>query len=137
MNDVVVGVDPSETAREAAVVAAGLAAAYGANLHVVTSADPSATLCLSIDGDQRETDWFIEAQAFLGRLVPTLPYDKISTAVVTGDPAEALCAEAARLGASTIVVGNRHVRGVGRLLGSIASAVIRKTPCHVLVARTT
>ena len=48
-----------------------------------------------------------------------------------------LCAEAVRLDASTIVVGNRRVQGASRLLGSVAVSVLRSAPCDVLIAQTT
>ena len=36
-----------------------------------------------------------------------------------------------------IVVGNRRVQGVSRVLGSIASDVLRRAPCDVLIVNTT
>jgi nucleotide-binding universal stress UspA family protein len=47
-----------------------------------------------------------------------------------------LCEEAERLDARTIVVGNRRVQGISRVLGSVASDVTRQAPCAVLIANT-
>jgi nucleotide-binding universal stress UspA family protein len=52
------------------------------------------------------------------------------------EPADALCAEAERLGASIIVVGNKRVQGMARVLGSVAAEVARHAPCHVFIAHT-
>lgn len=136
MNDVVVGVDRSETAERAAKVAAGLAAAYGVNLHIVTSAHPTESVHGGVGSDQFDTDWLGDAELFVKGLAKSLPHDRISISVQTGDPATVMCDEAERLGASTIVVGNRRVQGVARLLGSIASDVLKKAPCNVLIAQT-
>jgi nucleotide-binding universal stress UspA family protein len=62
---------------------------------------------------------------------------EFSTAVVDGDPADALCAEAERLQADMIVVGSVRTQGIGRVLGSVANDVLRQAPCAVLVAKTT
>jgi nucleotide-binding universal stress UspA family protein len=47
-----------------------------------------------------------------------------------------LCEEATRLEARAIVVGNRRVQGMSRVLGSVAADVTRQAPCDVVVANT-
>lgn len=136
MKDVVVGVDRSDTARRAAERAAELAKALGVNLHIVTAAEPSADVDVGIGSDRFHSDWISDAEQFLAGMKQTLGYDKITTAVQSGDPATALCDEAKNVEAGTIVVGNRRVQGVSRVLGSVASDVLRKAPCDVLVAYT-
>ncbi len=137
MNDIIVGVDKSDTARRAAEKAAELAAAYGANLHIVfcIARKPSQQVVGS-GGDQ----WFVnpkaEAQTFLEDLARELPHDQITTKVSYSAPATAMCEEAVELGARTIVVGNRRVQGVARVLGSIAGDVLKQAPCDVLIANT-
>ena len=49
----------------------------------------------------------------------------------------ALCDEAKRLDAEMIIVGNRRVQGMSRVLGSIAMDVARNAPCNVLIVHTT
>ena len=65
-----------------------------------------------------------------------LPHDQITFTVGLGDPARFLCEEAGRLRARAIVVGNRRVQGVARVLGSVAADVVKQAPCDVLVANT-
>lgn len=136
MNEIVVGVDQSETAKRAAVTAAGLAAAHGTTLHMVTCAEPKASVEVGIGSDHFTSDWESDARLYLNNLAGELPHDQISVAVATGDPATALCDEAKRLDAHMIVVGNRRVQGVSRVLGSVASHVLKKSPCDVYIAHT-
>lgn len=137
MSDVVVGVDRSDSARRAAHAAARLASAYGANLHMVTCAKPEASQSGGVGSDQFTTNWEHDAEEFLKALAREVPHDAVTCSVLTDDPASAIVAEASRVGAGTIVVGNARAQGVSRVLGSVASAVIRKAPCDVLVAHTT
>lgn len=135
---IVVGVDGGEPSMRAARRAAELAAQTGAALHVLTAVDqgrveeyagrPGAAQLTSgevAEGVARE------AALALGDLVAD-----VSSAVVQGKPAAALVDEATRLGADVIVVGNRRVQGIGRVLGSVASAVAAHAPCDVYIVRT-
>lgn len=137
MNDIIVGVDKSATARRAAEKAANLAAAYGENLHIVWCVPRRSGQMVGNSGEQWYADPIAEAEAFLDNLRFELPYDKVTTHVVHGTPATALCEEAERLDAMIIVVGNRRVQGVSRVLGSIAGDVLKQAPCDVLIANTT
>lgn len=60
----------------------------------------------------------------------------VSHSVVRSRPADALLKEAARVEADMIVVGNRRMRGVGRVLGSVANSVAHNAPCDVYIANT-
>ncbi|MET0460593.1 MAG: universal stress protein, partial [Ilumatobacteraceae bacterium] len=51
-------------------------------------------------------------------------------------PASALLTEADRLQADVIVVGNRRMQGVGRLLGSVANEVAHNATCDVYIVKT-
>jgi nucleotide-binding universal stress UspA family protein len=55
---------------------------------------------------------------------------------LTGDPAEALLDIAGREHADLIVVGNRGMHGVGRVLGSVPNKVSHRAACHVLIVAT-
>lgn len=136
MDDIVVGVDPSETARRTAVKAAQLAAAHGVNLHLVTCVERS-SLEVTAGGEAFSSDALAEARAFLDTVALELPHDQISSSASYEDPASTLCAEAKRLGAQTVVVGNRRVKGAARVLGSVAIAVTRHAPCDVLIVDST
>lgn len=137
MNDVVVGIDRSETARRAAETAAELATGYGANLHIVMCVDRTSPVDIAVGGDRFHADWLTDAEQCLDAASWKLRAPSITHTVGLGDPVTMLCEEAERLGASTIVVGNRRVQGVGRVLGSVAGDVIKRAPCDVLVANTT
>jgi nucleotide-binding universal stress UspA family protein len=136
MQDIIVGVDRSETSANAARTAAALAAAYDANLHIVMCAEREKPVAMRVGGDTFHTDWLSEAEQYIAEVASKLPHDAITTSIGQGDPAKALCDEATRLEARTIVVGNRRVQGVSRVLGSVAGDVLRHAPCDVLVANT-
>lgn len=136
MNDIIVGVDRTDTAHRAASAAGQLAARSGANLHLVTCIPDSAPYD-STRKDTRKIDSIAEAEEFLRRLKESLPNTDVTANVGLGEPAATLCEEATRLQAAMIVVGNRRVQGPSRVLGSIATAVARRADCDVLIANTT
>lgn len=136
VQDIVVGVDGSETAKRAAVRAAELAAKLGTNLHVVTGVDRKGALSAKVGTQEIRSDPLSDADQMLRDIARTLPHDSISVAAVVGDPASAICDEATRLDAQTIVVGNRRVQGVSRVLGSVALDVVRHAPCDVYIVNT-
>lgn len=134
---VVVGVDGSPTAKKAAETARDLAAALSASLHVVSA----------FDGDHAETygsgsdQWIVSdadgADTVARTVARSLDSDlEVTYSAVRGKPAEALIKEADRLGARMIVVGNRRMRGIGRVLGSVANSVAHNAPCDIYIANT-
>lgn len=137
MQDIVVGIDRSETALNAAHRAAELAAALDANLHIVMCAEKSRAVNVRVGGDEFHTDWLSEAQNYLAGVARQLAHSSCTTHVDRGNPAKILCDEAERLEARTIVIGNRRVQGVARVLGSVAKEVLQNAPCDVFVADTT
>jgi nucleotide-binding universal stress UspA family protein len=54
----------------------------------------------------------------------------------SGDPADAIVQTAERVGADLIVVGNKGMKGVRRVLGSVPNAVAHGAPCSVLIVDT-
>jgi nucleotide-binding universal stress UspA family protein len=65
-----------------------------------------------------------------------LGLDEVEVRVLGGDPAAAVCALAAELGARAIVLGSRGRGGLSRaLLGSVSDYVVRHAPCTVVVTR--
>lgn len=133
---IVVGVDQSETARRAAFRAAGLATALGAPLHLVMAASRGRADGLATETG-RHVDWLTGAEQYLNALKGELKVAAVSGAVVPEDPATAMCDEADRLGAQMIVVGNKRVQGISRVLGAIAMDVARRASCDVLISETT
>lgn len=136
MKSIVVGVDRSDTARRAAESAAALASSLDADLHVVMCSERGKTLDLQIGGDSFHSDWLADAGQFLKELALQLGHRQITTSVGEGDPAKAICEEAERLDADLIVVGNKRVQGLARVLGSVAGDVMKQAHCDVYVVNT-
>ncbi len=137
-NVILVGVDGSESSHRAARRAAELAAQAGAQLHVMSAVErvdveefrdrPGASHLTS--GEIAEAVATEVAESLSG-ITPV-----ITTSPVQGRPAVALVDEATRLDADLIVVGNRRVQGVGRILGSVAASVAAHAPCDVYIVKT-
>lgn len=143
---VVVGTDGSATAEDAVRTAAGMAAAFGARLTVVTAfahdPDAEAELQASVPEDVR---WALtdrtqaEEKAQHGRaLAKEAGATDVVVATDEGPPADVLLAVATDVGADLLVVGSRGMTGASRfVLGSVANTVSHHAPCDVLVVHTT
>jgi len=134
---IVVGVDGSGTAKKAAESARDLAGALGASLHVVSAFDSDRTEVFGSGSDK----WIVSdadgAEQVARSVADALAGDiKVTYSAARGKPAEALIKEAGRLDARMIVVGNRRMRGIGRVLGSVANSVAHNAPCDVYIANT-
>jgi nucleotide-binding universal stress UspA family protein len=138
VNEIIVGVDGSATARLAAEEAVALANAYNRPLHIVTSMSRTSSQEVQGGGTER---WRIDSvgvaedtlKALAGELKAKVP---VTYAVLREDPASGLVEEATRLDASVIVVGNKRVQGAARVLGSIAGDVAKRAPCSVFIVNT-
>jgi nucleotide-binding universal stress UspA family protein len=140
MSVIVVGVDGSETAGRAAATAADLAAALKADLLVVSAFTANPGERHEAAEDEALTTREVAEQlanGVAGPLRATHPDVTITADAEPGKPAEALVHAAEYAGASLIVIGNRRVQGVSRILGSVAVDVVRKAPCDVYIAHTT
>ena len=137
MGCIVVGVDRSDTARKAAERAAELAAGLGLDLHLVMCAERTKGIDINVGSDTFHTDWLSDAQHFLRELGRQLPHQSVTSAVSNDDPAKAIVGEADERNAELIVVGNKRVQGLARVLGSVAGDVMRHAHCDVYVANTT
>lgn len=140
MSTVVVGIDDSATAAEAARSAAELAAALGQSLTlVIAHATSKSTHIEGPGGDSWDVSVGADALTTANTVALSLKriVDDIHIVEATGKPADVLVQEAERLGASVIVVGNKRVHGPGRVLGAIATAVTRNAPCDVYITKTT
>jgi nucleotide-binding universal stress UspA family protein len=139
LKNIVVGVDDSDSALKAAQRAAELAATTGAVLHVVSAVDDRRTIPESVDVPEGVgTTPGEQAEAIAARVAGSL--SDITTQVHAsprqGRPGEALVSVANEVGADLIVVGNRRVQGIGRLLGSVATDVAHHAPCDVYIVKT-
>ncbi len=131
--DVVVGADDSDTARQVVSTAAQLVRVTGGQLHIVTSNNAYTGPSKSSTGVYVETprpggdvlDGLASVAQDLG-LDPVLHHS-------TDAPAQAVVAIAEEVGASLVVVGNKGMKGVRRVLGSVPNSVAHKAPCSVLI----
>ncbi len=135
---VVVGADGSETAAEAVRKAIELVKLTGGRLHVVTA----------YRHEQLSAAEGAETPGALGSrdLAQSVVADHVSRAraagvgseghAISGDAANAICDVADEVGADLIVVGNRGMTGMRRVLGSVPNSVAHHAPCDVLIAFT-
>lgn len=153
-NIILVGVDNSDTAFEAARKAAQLAVGLECELHILTAfvLDESGIPSIRSSGSRAEVEAAVEkrnaaiarfaseakevAASVGGRLHEHFPQLTIEPKGVRGGPAAALVSEARRIDARVVVVGNKRVQRPSRVLGSIASAVARSVSCDLYVANT-
>jgi nucleotide-binding universal stress UspA family protein len=110
---VVDGIDPSLT--------------YDGSGHAGASMTPEAFEALR-DGALRDSEAIIE------RTAASLRIDNVETRLLEGRPGEVLCALAAEVFASALIMGTRGRGGIKRaLLGSVSDYVVRNAPCPVVV----
>jgi nucleotide-binding universal stress UspA family protein len=135
---ILVGADDSPTARRAVEAACEICAMSKGALHIVTAFDQ---LSLA-GGDTHEFKNVINEED--GRaLLQTLSFIAKKHDVepvlhsAKGDPADILIAKADEVGADLIVVGNRGMKGVRRVLGSVPNSVAHGANCSVLIVDTT
>ncbi|MCO1337744.1 universal stress protein [Zhihengliuella halotolerans] len=137
---VIVGVDGSTTSFKAATRAATVAAGLGATLTVVTAYAKDSTEVVEIGNDTwvldsaEQADKLTNQVAF--KLREVVPGATIVTKAVKGKPTEALVTAAEEEDAQLIVVGNVGMKGLGRVLGSVATSVAHNSPCDVYVVKT-
>lgn len=134
---VLVGADSSETARRAVSGAIELVKALGGQLHVVTAYDPEPMRVSAVPAEFRD-NVKRPAEVLLDDLRQMIANEGIEAEYhpATGDAAEAIVRVADRVGADLVVVGNRGMKGVRRLLGSVPSSVAHKANCSVLILDT-
>ena len=131
---IVCGVHLDETARVAANAARELAQQLGAALHLVFafegSAEPAHT------ADPSDAPGRNEAESFLAQFAAR-GAQPITTHALPGDPSAAILRVADEVGADLIVVGNKGMRGIHRVLGSVPSSIAHKASGAVLIVNTT
>ena len=149
---VVTGVDASQTAFRAAAKAAELAENSGAVLHICSAYSTNSTDALSTirshssgrtsKAESRKLiDGVAKASEQVGASVAVIlreshPGLTIDVSAVPGAPAEALLRKAEELDADVIVVGNKNIRGVSRVPGSVARKVASGATCDLYIANT-
>jgi nucleotide-binding universal stress UspA family protein len=134
---IVVGYDGSDRALRAVEEAADLATATGAVLQLVTAVPKQNQI--HEFGESSDKMFLSETQIAneqLLNLATKMKHLDVRVGAVAGAPAQVLLDEARRVNADLILVGNRHVQGISRILGSVAEDVAHKAPCAVLIAKT-
>lgn len=137
-NPVLVGVDASETAYQAAEVARDLALALDTPLVVISAFDSDHHEVIRSGNDEFVVSATSDAEKVARSIAEKLRTTdlEVTYMVARGKPADILINEAARLNARLIVVGNRRMRGIGRVLGSVAASVAHNALCDVYIANT-
>jgi len=135
---VVVGADGSPTTAEAVKTAVELVKLVGGTLHIVTAYKPQQ---YSSGGQEyaKSLDSGGVAESLLADLASQARIAGVGVEVhpESGDPAQAIINVAKRVEADLVVVGNKGMAGVRRVLGSVPNTVAHEAPCSVLIAQTT
>lgn len=134
---VMVGADDSETAKRAVEVATDIASMYGAKLHIVTAFEKG-TRAGDVGPEFTHVHTEDDGAAHLQTLSFIAKKQNVDPGLhsVKGDAANALLEKAKELKADLIVVGNRGMRGLHRVVGSVANSVSHGAHCSVLVVDT-
>lgn len=135
---VVVGADGSPTAAEAVKQAIELAKLTGGQLHIVSAYRPQQLHTAAGEEFGKSLDTLDLADSILADLGSRARVAGVPTEVhaETGDPADAICEVAEQVGADLIIVGNKGMTGMRRVLGSVPNSVAHRAPCSVLIAFT-
>jgi nucleotide-binding universal stress UspA family protein len=136
---VVVGADGSATAAEAVRVAIELVKLTNGRLHIVTAYKPQQLR--SSAGEEfakslTSDDLAASVLDDLASRARTGGVD-VDTHLKDGAPADAICDVATQVKADVIVVGNKGMTGLRRVVGSVPNSVAHQAPCAVLIAFTT
>jgi nucleotide-binding universal stress UspA family protein len=136
---VVVGADGSATAAEAVRVAIELVKLTGGRLHIVTAYKPQQLRSAAGEEFSKSLSTGDVAESVLADLASLARTGgvEVETYQKPGDPADAICEVATQVKADLIVVGNKGMTGVRRVLGSVPNSVAHQAPCAVLIAFTT
>ncbi len=134
--NIVVGYDGSDRALRAVEQAADLATAVGSRLHIVQAVAKERIHEVGESSDKQFLSDVEIARDQLANVAAKFSHLDVRATAAVGSPASVLVAEANRTKADLILVGNRRVQGISRVLGSIAEDVAHTAPCAVLIAKT-
>jgi nucleotide-binding universal stress UspA family protein len=137
---IVVGTDGSDSAKVAVREAVRLAAALGADLHLVSAFRPIRGAHVSGDTAhefQTLPDSKVESTLSEAAASARTENVSVSTHAVEREPVDALLAVADEVSASCIVVGSKGMHGARRLtLGNVPNQVSHRAHCNVLIVAT-
>ncbi|MGH9020215.1 MAG: universal stress protein [Acidimicrobiales bacterium] len=136
---IVVGADGSDTARRAVAKAAEVAAAFSGTLHIVSAYSGQAITSAELPEQFRHLKSSADASALLQDLAMVAREYGVeaTTHGVEGDAVAAILSAAKSVDADLVVVGNKGMTGVRRVLGSVPNSIAHGAPCSVLVVDTT
>jgi nucleotide-binding universal stress UspA family protein len=143
--NIVVGTDGSTTAGAAVRRAIELATAEGACLHVVTAYRPKLTRESARDGEAmpEEERWRVSPGEVAERTARAAAETAIAVGLEVechsqpGDPADVLVDVVAEVGADLLVIGNKGMRGAGRMvIPSVPNRISHRATCDVLLVDT-
>ena len=133
---VVCALDPAPASEPALVAAVGLSARVGGRLHLVTVRPPVGPDEYRAPSDPEAAVRAV-VEVAVDRALGAGACAEIAPEIAVAreaDPAASVADYAERVGAGTLVLGTHGRVGLQRfLLGSVAEAVVRRTPCPVLV----
>ena len=134
----VVGIDGSETASVAAARAGELALKTGGSVHVVCAYSGRDGSTFQVGSDSFVVSSLTTAEQIAEQQASAFRSQGIESTSVAIDakPGDALIEEAERIVADVIVVGNRRMQGMKRVLGAVANDVAHHAPCDVLIVKT-
>ena len=138
-SSIVVGIDGSHTAEMALDRAIEIARASGARLHLVSAYEP---LPAKVTGGAPAGEDYVAPSSFKADAVLERALDQTGDLQVEqhaprGSAADALVEVAEQAGADLIVIGNVGMQGPKRIFGSVPNRVSHRSPCDVLIIKTT
>jgi nucleotide-binding universal stress UspA family protein len=140
---VLVATDGSETASEAVRVATEMAQSFGATLHIAnvykagggaTLKVPDMTMAVP-EGIDRESVAATQTESIAAHA--RTKGVSVETHVVSGNVADSIVALADDNDIELIVVGNKGMKGLKRVLGSVPNDIAHSASCAVLIVNTT
>jgi nucleotide-binding universal stress UspA family protein len=134
---IVVAADDSVTAARAVSTAVELVRATGGNLHVMTAYNAPLIYSEAVPNDYMEVAKNA-ANAVLDELREGIVNEGVEARYhpASGPIAEAIVRVADDVGADLVVVGNKGMRGMRRVLGSVPNSVAHHANCSVLIVDT-
>lgn len=137
-NVVVVGADGSPTARRAVEAATEMALMSRGVLHIVSAfspksyADSSGSKEFVSLSNEGEVESLLQSLSFIAKNRGV----EVRTHAAKGAPSEVIVKMADELNADLVVVGNKGMKGVRRVLGSVPNSVVHSVNCSVAVIDT-
>ncbi|MGI1659656.1 MAG: universal stress protein [Desulfitobacterium sp.] len=90
------------------------------------------------DSNEMEKELITEAEEVIAQGIAKFKDSGVefTTLIKTGDPAEVICDEAEKMGATEIIIGSRGMNAVSRFfLGSVSLKVLSHAHCTTLVVK--